>query len=331
MDKEKMRKIFIIAVLASSLLLSSLAFRGEIKKENDEWNKEYGARDIAAFLDIKQIEDGYILCGAAREAGTMNDDGWIVKIDKEGNKLWEKFYGGKNQDELWCILEVEDGYVAAGTTESFGNGSFDCWLLKIDKEGNEIWNKTYGWKEDDFASKVIKGKDGGYLIVGGTATSPSPYTDILLVKTDENGNVEWYKTFDGIGKDGDIGDDIIEVEDGYLIAGSTVINITERFDVWLIKIDKNGNEIWNKTYGWEGGGVAKAAVRKIEDGYAIAGYVCLWDMEVPSGYLIKVDKEGNEIWKKCYPGTSLRESNFIIDFEVIEEGYILYGGTGLVE
>jgi len=220
--------------------------------------------------------------------------------------------------------------LAGGYTFSYGGlYNEDFWLIKVDRNGNEIWNKTYGTK-DGVLGGITKAKDGGYLIVGsvpGFKNNVDIVDDVLLLKIDENGDMIWYKSFGG--NNTEAGDCIIEIDDGYLISGVTVSYATYGVsDAWLIKIDENGNEIWNKTYGWRDYGwkgyVWNAYVKEEEDGYVIAGYVLLGRGEIPYAYLIKTDKEGNEIWKKVYGGG---EYDYIKDFEVIDDGYILAGFT----
>ncbi len=325
--KEKMRKILSLAIPFIILLVLFISLKGNLIKYStaDEWSKEYEGMGIGQFFDIKPIEGGYIIAGTTFEPYKGQQDtgnGWIVKIDKEGNIIWQNFYGGKDEDGLWCILETEDGYIAGGYTFSYSlkKGAEDFWLVKVDKEGNEIWNKTYG--VDGEFGKVIKAKDGGYLLIGSAASfvmDRNVSEDILLIKTDENGNMEWYKVF----KEGFAGDDVIETDNGYLISGVSDLYATHGiWDALLIKLDKEGNEIWNKTYGWKGY-VWRTKVEEIEDGYMIAGYVLLGQEEIPHGFLIKVDKEGNEIWKRTYG----KYFEYIVNFDIAKDGYILCGST----
>jgi len=330
-----MKKVIVVICILVILSLS-LSVALENKKEDDgEWNKEYEGMGIDHFFDIKPTDGGYIIVGTTWESYEGQQDtgnGWFGKVDENGNMIWQKHYGGKDEDGLWCVLETEDGYLAGGYTFSYarGIGNEDFWLIKVDKNGNEIWNKTYGTYLGELG-KVIKAKDEGYLIVGYISSFRDDIKSIngsgILIQTDRNGDIKWYKTFDGNGFDYFY--DVIKTEDGYLISGITESYATHgTCDAWLIKIDKNGNEIWNKTYGWQGYGwkgyVWNAYVKEIEDGYVIAGYVLLGRGEVPYAYLIKVDKEGNEIWKKVYGGG---EYDYIKDFEIIDDGYILAGFT----
>jgi len=197
----------------------------------------------------------------------------------------------------------------------------DFWLVKTDKDGNEIWDKTYGGKYHDFVNKVIETTDNGYLMIG-TSYSSNENGDIWLVKTDETGIMQWNKSFGG--NSTEHGCDIISIEDGYMVAGITGSYVThDDWDVWIIKTDKEGNELWNKTYGWqdlEG----NACIISTENGYLLAGGTLLYGLSDWDGFLIKIDKDGNEIWNETYGRDSV---DGFQDIKKTPDGYILVGTT----
>ncbi|MBC7081409.1 MAG: hypothetical protein H5T44_04110, partial [Thermoplasmatales archaeon] len=285
------------------------SFNSAKKENNEEWNKEFGAEGtISTFVDGIVTDDGIVLLGRIYEKV------WVVKIDKEGNEIWNRTFRRNLRVEEWgeSIAETEDGFVIGGYSGA------NYWIIKIDKEGNEIWNKTYVRPTEDYGKKIIATKDGGYAMVG-KAYSDNP--DILVIKTDKDGNLEWEKTFGG----GDIehGNSILETEDGYLISGITgSYSPLGDLDSWVIKIDKRGNEIWNRTYGWPLFEF-RTFITEGEDGYIIYGGT----EYAPGGtaYVIKIDKEGNEIWKKGYGGPFAH----LLDGKKIKDGYILAGVTDL--
>ncbi|MBC7081853.1 MAG: hypothetical protein H5T44_06420, partial [Thermoplasmatales archaeon] len=253
-------------------------------------------------------DDGIVLLGRIYEKV------WVVKIDKEGNEIWNRTFRRNLRVEEYggSIAETEDGFVIGGYSGA------NYWIIKIDKEGNEIWNKTYVRATEDYGKKIIATKDGGYAMVGNAYSDNS---DILVIKTDKDGNLEWEKTFGG-GRT-EHGDSILETEDGYLISGITGSYSTlGDWDSWVIKIDKRGNEIWNRTYGWALFEI-RTYITEGEDGYIIYGGT----EYAPGGsaYVIKIDKEGNEIWKKGYGGRFAQ----LLDGKKIKDGYILAGDTDL--
>ncbi len=229
---------------------------------NEIWNKTYviGGRDLV--MDVIWDEDGYIIGG---ETGNFPDQDFLMKIDENGNIIWIKFYGGKDDENLQRILKCNDGYVFVGYTASYGHGHWDAWLVKVDRQGNEIWNKTYGGADTDEARCIALTSDGGFIITGITMSYGNGGTDVFIIKTDKNGNMEWKQTFGGNDFEG--GEAIIETEDGYIIAGATISFGAGDFDGLLLKVDKNGNIVWYRTFGGENRDV-------------------FWDMLYDNGYFV---------------------------------------------
>ena len=310
-----MMKIIGVSLILFAITISINPFEYEIKENNGEWCKEYGTK-TSAFVDGIATDDGIILLGRI-----INDEvwkPWIVKIDKNGNEIWNKtFWRDLHAEEIGeSIARTEDGFVIGGYVMT--STGADCWIIKIDKNGNEIWNKTYDYSTKDYGLKIIVTKDGGYALVGSTREYDKS-SDILVIKTDKDGNLEWEKTFGGNYTDD--GNSILETTDGYLVSGITFSYETHGgWDAWLIKIDKEGNEIWNKTYGWEEFEIG-AKIAGCKDGYILYGVTEYTPMG-GNAYIIKVDKNGNEIWSKAYG-----KRNSFHELEKIENGYILCGST----
>ncbi|HEC94853.1 MAG TPA: hypothetical protein ENI45_02680, partial [Thermoplasmatales archaeon] len=102
---------------------------------------------------------------------------------------WESVFGGDKNEDGWFVLPTDDkGCIITGYTESYGSGERDIWLIKVDENGNEQWNKTFGGKGWDEGKAVQKSTDGGYVIVGSTASYGNGESDVWLIKVDENGN-----------------------------------------------------------------------------------------------------------------------------------------------
>ena len=236
---------------------------------------------------------------------------------------WENTYGGSGNDWVSCIIETSDGaYLIAGGTYSFGAGDKDIYLVKVDKNGNKIWQKTYGGSEEDWAY-VIETSDGAYLMAGFTY-SFGDSGDVYLVKVDKDGNKIWEKTYGG--NDIDEAWFVIETSDGaYLIAGRTESFGAGGDDVYLIKVDKNGNEIWEKTYGGDCTDWAFSVIETSDGAYLMAGYTKSFGAGGRDVYLVTVDKDGNKIWEKTYGG-----SDDEVAFSVIETSdgaYLIAGFT----
>ena len=271
-------------------------------ENHEEWLKTFSN----PFRDLIKTEDGYV------GIWSLKNDAYLLKFDENFNLIWKKKIAedGGVYDSL---VETEDGYVIGGDVPVGNEG--DLSVIKTDKEGNVIWAKLYGLRGvDEWLKRVVKVEDG-FLLVGyifrGFSTNDNP---ALVYKIDENGNVMWNKTFYG---DKEMlmwaeAHDAVEIQDGYMISGIFVAPSSP----WLIKIDKDGNEIWNKTYNrhvYE----ATARIIKTSDGNFLVGG---WGEG--SAYLLKVDQDGNVIWYYSYGG-----STTFRDIAEVEDSYVIAGDT----
>jgi len=166
------------------LLVLSVLLPMSLGQLEAEWNRTYGGTGWESALCVAGTGDGgYILGGRTEPFGGGNVDAWLVKTDSEGNEVWNQTYGGKEPEYAECILETGDGgYILAGMTESFGAGSSDAWLVRIDSEGNEVWNQTYGGTGSESAYRVLETSDGGYILAGMTESFGAGASDAWLVK-----------------------------------------------------------------------------------------------------------------------------------------------------
>jgi predicted secreted protein len=255
-----------------------------------------GGSDWDEVKAIIKADNGYIIVGDTYSFGEGKGDAWVIKIDKNGNKIWDKTFGGSKNDEANAIIKADNGYIIVGDTDDsfFGVGSVDAWVIKIDKNGNKIWDKTFGGSKYDEADAIIKA-DNGYIIAGYTESFGAGNYDTWVIKIDKNGNKIWDKTFGG--RKDDEADAIIKVNNGYIIAGYTDSFGAGDRDVWVIKIDKNGNKIWDKTFGGTYYDDAYAII-KADNGYIIVGDTddSFFGVGSVDAWIIKIDKNGNKIW-----------------------------------
>jgi ribosomal protein S11 len=154
------------------------------------WAKTYGGTSYDGAYSVQQtLDGGYIVAGWTYSFGGAYDI-FLIKTDANGNIQWAKTYGGTYWDSAYSVQQTSDGgYIVAGTTLSFGAGGWDIFLIKTDANGNVIWAKTYGGTSDDHASSVQQTSDSGYIVAGGTTSFGAGSADILLIKTDANGNI----------------------------------------------------------------------------------------------------------------------------------------------
>jgi uncharacterized delta-60 repeat protein len=239
-----------------------------------------------------------------------------------------KAIGGNDWDGAYSIIQDSDGgYVVAGSTGSFGAGSVDIYLVKLDSEGNIVWTKTIGGSGIDVAYSIIRSSDGGYVVAGYTRNESSYYDDsnIYVMKLDSGGNVVWAKT---IGKSS-IGGTLWEVawsiiqssDGGYVVAGYTGAGS----DIYLVKLDSSGNVIWIKTIGGQSGDVAYSIIQSSDGGYVVAGYTYSFGAGGSDVYVVKLDSAGNVVWNKTIGGIGDDIAYSVIQSS--DGGYVVAGYT----
>ncbi len=203
---------------------------------NRIWEKTLGGnKDDFAYSLHRTTDTGFIVCGQTESNVSDSVDAYLIKVDINGNKEWEKTLGGCGYDRGDSVQPATDGgYIVAGSTDSYGAGGLDVFLVKTDSSGNKTWEKTFGGMGDDWANSVQPTADGGYILVGCTRSYGSGGIDIYVIKTDSQGNKHWEKTLGGSYDDN--GECIRQNCDGsYVISGS----IGSRYDpgdVFLAKL-----------------------------------------------------------------------------------------------
>jgi hypothetical protein len=200
------------------------------------WTKTYGGQFDAVGYSVRQTTDGgYIITGSIDD-GIHYNDVYLIKTNENGTTTWTKTYAGNYLDEGYSVQETTDGgYVITGFTESV-NTSIDVYLIKTNNDGDTLWTKTFGGNFYDGGFSAQQTSDGGYVITGITQ-SESTHSDLYLIKTDEDGDTLWTRTYGG--NYDDVGFSVQQTTDGgYIITGAT--NDATNNNVYLIKTDNNG-------------------------------------------------------------------------------------------
>lgn len=267
------------------------------------WTKSYGGSDYDFGQAVQQTADGgYIIAGYTGSFGAGGPDVYLLKITSNGTLTWSKTYGGIYGDKAWAVKQAADGgYIVAGITSSFGVTPYgninDVFLIKTDASGNITWNKTYGRGGDDWGYGVVQTYDGGYAVTGfASHDSLDTGSEVYLFKTDSNGDTLFTKSFGGItgGTNYNQGFAIIQTNDsGLAVGGSSYSFGYGASDLYLLKTDKNGNFIFNSTFGAHSNDFAYAIGQAADSGFVLGGYTNNYGVDSSSFYLVKTDKNGN--------------------------------------
>jgi uncharacterized delta-60 repeat protein len=209
-----------------------------------EWQKTYGGTDVDSAQSIQQTSDGgYIVAGNSVSFGAGGGDVSVLKLDANGTVEWQRTYGGPDDDSAQSIQQTSDGgYIVAGSTNSFGAGGYDFWVLKLNADGTVGWQYTYGGSNDDYVRSIQQTSDEGYIVAGHTNSFGAGAYDLWVLKLHAYGNggvVEWQRTYGG--SNVDYAYSIQQTSDGgYIVAGHTN-SFGGFYEAWVLKLDSNGN------------------------------------------------------------------------------------------
>lgn len=307
-------------------------------KGGEEWQKTIGGSGQDDLTAVVRTRDGGFVVGGSSASNVSGEkttphygglDYWVMKLDKDGKIVWQHSFGGKYNDELRSIALTEDGgFLFGGSSNSpeSGNktqkhlGESDYWIIKLDKDGNEQWQKIIGSTGDDQLYAIHTTKDGHYLLAGNSNSEPGNDkrssndngTDFWVVKLDkDNKDILWQETYN-IAKV-DILTSVVENDDSTILLGgyaqgevvkgkspSTALRETTNSDekvkkgtadYVVIKIDAKGEEKWRKDVGSDGEDILKKVVETRDGGYLMAG--------TSSGKISNdrnTSKGGNDFW-----------------------------------
>lgn len=317
---------------------------------------------LSALLLTK--EGGALLSGYSTSANKFDKsehsrgghDYWVVKIDEQGNKLWDKSYGGTKDDILSSAVETKEGYLLCGYTSSpiggdkseESRGEIDYWIVKIDLDGNKLWDKRFGGSGTDILRSVIQTTDAGFLLAGnsystqdGDKTQASQgVEDYWIVKIDSLGSKQWDKRYGG--PQADFLSQIIEgSQNNYLLIGTSFSGIggdksqegRGGWDFWIVNIDGNGNKLWDQRFGGSGSDLPAQAISTRDSTYVLAG-ISNSDQSGDKGedsrggwdyWVIKIDRDGTKLWDKRFGG--FVNDNLHALLETREGNYVLGGSS----
>lgn len=206
----------------------------------------FGGNGYDIGYDVKQtLDGGYIVTGSTSSFGQGNTDIYLFKMDSMGQKKIETSFGGYSNEAGKSVVQLPDsGYIVAGFTSSTGFGGYDVFLVRADKNGNLVWQKTIGGTDWDFAYSIQHTLDGGFIIAGTTYSYGRGNADGYIIKTDANGSISWSKTYGG--KKDDEFKSVVQTTDGnYALTGYTKsYNDSVNGDAWVFKINSIGDSLW---------------------------------------------------------------------------------------
>ena len=291
------------------------------------WQFTYGgtSSDVASSAAMT-TDGGYVLCGVTRSYGAGAFDSYLVKIDGNGTMVWNRTYGTSAGDWTYGVDPTSDGgFIICGATSNATSGSFDLWLIKVDIDGNEQWNRQYGSGVRGAGFDAVQTTDGGYAAIGYKQKAVGADDDVYLLKTDSEGNIIWERTYGGSGTDW--GKVVIQTSDGgFGISGwTTSFGGTTRG--YLIKTDASGNLEWEKDLGGSGVSYGYGIAETSEGGLILCGY----SNSISQGgngstgndlYVACTNAAGYLLWERAYGGSGEEIGGAVF---VLDDGLVIGG------
>lgn len=339
------------------------------EKGDLDWQKSFGGSGFDLLQSIKNTRDGgFILAGtSSSNTGFQKNedckgitDFWVLKLDASGGEQWQRTIGGSGQDELLCAFQTKDGgYILGGSSSSNppvisikpdeksipttktdlfnksekSRGNMDYWIVKLDKQGDIEWQKTYGGQYSDVLRSMEQTTDNGYILAG---YSNSPISgdktvnnkgigDFWVIKINDIGEIQWQNTY---GAEGDDQPYVIHqtIDGGYIVGGNSNSKnalttmggiVSNGTDYWVLKLDPDGGVLWSKTYDFGKVDILTSLVENKDQTYLIGGYAQSENKRPREGIVakamnmvnkekdgindyiaLKIDEKGEEIWNR---------------------------------
>lgn len=280
---------------------------------------------------IETPDKGFIIVGSTNSEGSGKLDGYIVKVDANGDEEWSQTYGGKKNDQFNAIVEYNGNYAITGYSESKGEGKKDFWFMMVDSEGNKLWEHFYGGAKDDEAFDIIKSFDNNIVIAGYTKSKGPSKHNFYIIKINaqgqgkEQGKKIWNRTA------GSSGTDIAvrlkqSPQDSFIyVIGHTTSYGAGGMDIYFIKASKErGSTRTKKYYGKNNFEHGNDFCFLPNGHFLLVGGSMSESKGYFDGYMIEIGNEYYKAWDQQYG--DMEEDEFVSVYPH-GDGFVLGGFT----
>jgi hypothetical protein len=334
-----------------------------------EWQKNFGGTNDDRLRALAPTADGGFILGGFSDSAPAsgiygnktsqnlgNYDFWVVRVDAHGNSLWDRSYGGTNEDVLYSLQQTRDGgFVLGGYSLSGANGNkssgnfggYDFWVVRLSAGGNKLWDYSFGGTNDDYLRSLTETTDGGFMLggqslsePGGNKTSPLyGMNDFWVVRLNANGQKLWDRSFGGIGADRL--QSLQQTSDGgFILGGVSLSGISGNKaslgyglnDYWVVRIDGGGNKLWDRSFGGTDNDELLSLLQTTDGGFACGGFS--WsgangnktsrNYGMTDFWFVRLDASGNKVWEQSFGG---RDADSLRAMEQTTDGGFILGGV----
>ena len=274
---------------------------------------------------------GFVIAGETRSYGSGSQDGWLVKLNADGEEQWSRTFGGTESDIIYSVQATSDGgYILAGETHSAEGASADSshfWLVKTDSLGQEQWQSSYGSAtgsgstatgDSDVAHAVRQTSDGGFILVGSSTGTEG--TSVRLARADSQGALLWSQELKDIS--GGVGYGVAEVSGGFIVAGSASSE-DQGSQAFLAETDASGDGLWAEYFGGSYNDEVRSLAIADDGGYALGGFTWSEGAGQSDFWLLKVDRYGEQEWERAFGGVLRDAAHSVI--KTSDNGFALAG------
>ncbi len=252
-------------------------------------------------------DGGCLVAGMTGSFGAGGLDGWLVRLGSDGQVLWQRTYGGAEDEAFASVALAPSGFYVGGTLR-LGAVNADAWVLEIDGGGGVVWQETLPGENDDYVGSVAATPGG--LVVVANSNSPLggkgsvPFFRPWLVALDATGGILWQRTYDVSG--GDIWSQIVPLADGGFVAtGEVLAAAFFRGDAWIVRLDPQGDVLWERRFGDHFGpgfdGARQVGATR-DGGFTMVGATETGGAGSQDLWLIHVSGGGELLWQRTYGG-----------------------------
>ncbi len=355
------------------LFIFVLINSSNLSGQNIIWDHSEASSYDEVARSIININGGEFLVGGKATSNTApinnhhglqgNNDFWLYKLDSIGNMIWNKCYGGTQDEEIYSVIQtLDNGYCAVGLTYSQDFdvtglhptnpwwADSDIWIIKTDSFGNLVWQKCIGGTGREVGYYVEQTSDSGYMVIGETNSNdgdvfgfhgtPGLGSDIFLARLDKIGNLLWTKCYGSY--DYDIGYVIKQTSDGGFLMGADVTSnsgdvsdyhggANGTSDIWIAKLNANGAILWSKCYGGTDYDQIYQILFSAGNGFTICSMSSSNDGDISGQngigdfWLVQCDSIGAIQWQQCYGGSSY--DDLYMAQRTIDGGVVMTGST----
>lgn len=290
------------------------------------FEKRFGGRYGEVGRALLPLKDGILIVGQTESFGAGQNDAYVIKVDRYGNKLWSATYGGRYSESAEAVAPIKGGFMITGATLSFGNMRQSLYVARISNTGQLMWeNGFYSDEDDRYIGKSIAKINDKHMMIAGSEDHIKFFNsevECYLTAVSTNGQQKWVQRYGG--EDPDRANSIIKVKGGHVFAGETETWGHGDSDAYVVKIDESGKRVWHHVFGYKDDENAKQIIPTSDGGYIFVGTTTSDRHKSHDVYVVKLDSNGEKEWQHHYGDEGKEEGFGIVEDK---EGYVIVGFT----